>query len=186
MHQQLLMYASQKRLGGIHNRSCIDKLCIQQTSNVVILEVRTLVDISDARIEYELIFGRCSDTHWRNIQKILQKNQMDITPKNVRFFAEIRKIIPRSAIGVEGILTCYSKAEKLLEKTSEDIKGGEVLNILSEYGVKPHPSTVTRWFKTLGGYRKDRKYSPLELKPIFTSALIYKAIHAQTLEEISS
>jgi len=153
---------------------------------VVILEVRTLAALSDARIEYELIFGRCSDTHWRNVQKILQKNQMEITPKNVRFFAEIRKIIPRSAIGVEGILTCYSKAEKLLEKTNEEIKGGEVLNILSEYGVKPHPSTVTRWFKALGGYRRDKKYSPEQLKPIFTSAFIYKAIHSNTLEELSS
>jgi hypothetical protein len=153
---------------------------------VVILEVRTLAALSDARIEYELIFGRCSDTHWRNVQKILQKNQMEITPKNVRFFAEIRKIIPRSAIGVEGILTCYSKAEKLLEKTNEEIKGGEVLNILSEYGIKPHPSTVTRWFKALGGYRRDKKYSPEQLKPIFTSAFIYKAIHSNTLEELSS
>lgn len=145
-----------------------------------------MADISDARIEYELIFGRCSDTHWRNIQKILQKNQMDITPKNVRFFAEIRKIIPRSAIGVEGVLSCYSKAEKLLEKTSEDIKGGRVLNILSEYGIKPHPSTVTRWFKPLGGYRKDRKYSPQDLKTVLTSAFIYQAIHASNLEELSS
>lgn len=153
---------------------------------MVILEVRTLAALSDARIEYELIFGRCSDTHWRNVQKILQKNQMEITPKNVRFFAEIRKIIPRSAIGVEGILTCYSKAEKLLEKTNEDIKGVEVLNILSEYGVKPHPSTVTRWFKALGGYRRDKQYSPEQLKPIFTSALIYKALHAHSLEELSS
>ena len=153
---------------------------------MVILEVRTLAALSDARIEYELIFGRCSDTHWRNVQKILQKNQMEITPKNVRFFAEIRKIIPRSAIGVEGILTCYSKAEKLLEKTNEEIKGGEVLNILSEYGIKPHPSTVTRWFKALGGYRRDKKYSPEQLKPIFTSAFIYKAIHSNTLEELSS
>ena len=145
-----------------------------------------LATISDARLEYELIFGRCSDTHWRNVQKILQKNKMEITPKNVRFFAEIRKIIPRSAIGVEGILTCYSKAEKLLSKTNQDIKGGEVLNILSQYGVKPHPSTVTRWFKALGGYRKDKEYSPQDLKPIFTSAFIYKALHAHSLEELSS
>jgi hypothetical protein len=47
---------------------------------------------------------------------------MDITPKNVRFFAEIRKIIPRCAIGVDGILTCYSTAEKLLSKTSHKVK----------------------------------------------------------------
>ena len=145
-----------------------------------------LATISDARIEYELIFGRCTDNHWRKIQKILQKNQMEVTPKNVKFFAEIRKIIPRCAIGVDGILTCYSNAEKLLSKTSNNITGVEVLNLLSTYGIKPHQSTVTRWFRHLGGYKRDREYSPEDLKPILTNAFIYKAIHAHDLEELSS
>ncbi len=145
-----------------------------------------LATISEARIEYELIFGRCTDNHWRKIQKILQKNQMEVTPKNVKFFAEIRKIIPRCAIGVDGILTCYSKAEKLLSKTSNNITGVEVLNLLSTYGIKPHQSTVTRWFRHLGGYKRDREYSPEDLKPILTNAFIYKAIHAHDLEELSS
>jgi hypothetical protein len=148
--------------------------------------VIVLATISDARIEYELIFGRCTDNHWRKIQKILQKNQMEVTPKNVKFFAEIRKIIPRCAIGVDGILTCYSKAEKLLSKTSNNITGVEVLNLLSTYGIKPHQSTVTRWFRHLGGYKRDREYSPEDLKPILTNAFIYKAIHAHDLEELSS
>jgi hypothetical protein len=111
---------------------------------------------------------------------------MDITPKNVRFFAEIRKIIPRCAIGVEGILSCYSQADKLLSKTTQNIKGVEVLTLLSTYGIKPHQSTITRWFKHLGGYKRDKEYCPEDLKPIFTSAFIYKALHAQKLEEISS
>jgi len=148
--------------------------------------VIALATISDARIEYELIFGRCTDNHWRKIQKILQKNQMEVTPKNVKFFAEIRKIIPRCAIGVDGILTCYSNAEKLLSKTSNNITGVEVLNLLSTYGIKPHQSTVTRWFRHLGGYKRDREYSPEDLKPILTNAFIYKAIHAHDLEELSS
>ena len=145
-----------------------------------------LATISDARLEYELVFGRCTDNHWRTVQKILKKNSMEVTPKNVRFFAEIRKIIPRSAIGVEGILTCYAKADKLLSKTTQDIKGVEVMTLLSAHGIKPHPSTITRWFKHLGGYKRDKEYCPEDLKPILTSAFIYKAIHAQTLEEISS
>ena len=148
-------------------------------------EVFDLVAISDARLEYELVFGRCSDTQWRNIQNILKKNSMDVTPKNVRFFAEIRKLIPRSAIGVEGILTCYSKADQLLGKTNRSIKGVEVLSLLSQYDIKPHPSTVTRWFKSIGGYKRDREYSPEQLKPIFTSAFIYKALHSDKLEEIT-
>jgi len=148
--------------------------------------VIALATISEARAEYELVFGRCTDNHWRTVQKILKKNQMEVTPKNVKFFAEIRKIIPRCAIGVDGILTCYSTAEKLLSKTSHKLKGVEVLNLLSTYGIKPHQSTVTRWFRHLGGYKRDKEYSPQDLKPILTNAFIYKALHSDNLEELSS
>jgi len=157
-----------------------------QYCNVVTLEVIALATIPDARLEYELVFGRCTDNHWRNIQKTLTKNQMEVSPKNVRFLAEIRKVIPRCAIGVDGILSSYAKAEKLLNTASESMKGSDVLSLLSRHGIKPHQSTITRWFRPLGGYRRDREYCPQELKSIFTNAFIYKAVHAQTLEEISS
>lgn len=111
---------------------------------------------------------------------------MEVTPKNVRFLAEIRKVIPRCAIGVDGILASYVKAEKLLNVASQNMKGSEVLSLLSRYGVKPHQSTITRWFRPLGGYRKNKEYNPQDLKTIFTNAFIYKAIHAQSLEELSS
>lgn len=142
-----------------------------------------MADVSDARLAYELIVGRCSDNHWRDVRKILARNQMELTVENVQFFAEIRKIIPRSAIGVQGVLKCYGEAEKLLNKTNRKLKGLEVINTLSQYGVKPHQSTITRWFKPLGGYRKNKEYFPQELKPIFTSAFIYKAQLSEKLPE---
>lgn len=142
-----------------------------------------MTDVLDARLAYELIVGRCSDNHWRDVRKILAKNQMELSVENVQFFAEIRQIIPRSAIGVEGVLKCYSEAEKLLNKTSRKLKGLEVLTTLNQYGVKPHQSTVTRWFKPLGGYRRNKEYSPHDLKPIFTSAFIYKAMQSTKLPE---
>lgn len=142
-----------------------------------------MTDISNVRLAYELIVGRCSDNHWRDVRKILAKNQMELTIENVQFFAEIRQIIPRSAIGVEGVLKCYAEAEKLLSKTTKKLKGLEVLTTLNQYGVKPHQSTVTRWFKPLGGYRRNKEYSPHDLKPIFTSAFIYRAIQTTKLPE---
>jgi hypothetical protein len=142
-----------------------------------------LTDVLDARLAYELIVGRCSDNHWRDVRKILAKNQMELSVENVQFFAEIRQIIPRSAIGVEGVLKCYAEAEKLLNKTNRKLKGLEVLTTLNQYGVKPHQSTVTRWFKPLGGYRRNKEYSPHDLKPIFTSAFIYRAMQSTKLPE---
>ena len=135
-----------------------------------------MTDISNARLAYELIVGRCSDNHWRLVRKTLFNNQMELTIENVQFFAEIRQIIPRSAIGVSGVIKCYGEAEKFLNKTTRKLKGLEVLNTLNQYGVKPHQSTVTRWFKPLGGYRRNKEYSPQELKPIFTAAFIYRAM----------
>jgi hypothetical protein len=108
---------------------------------------------------------------------------MDLSVESVQFFAEIRKVIPRSAIGVQGVFKCYADADKLLKKTNRKIKGKEVLHTLNQYGVKPHQSTVTRWFKHLGGYRKDKEYSPSELKKVFTSAFIYKAQLSTKLPE---
>lgn len=141
------------------------------------------MNASDPRLAYELIVGRVTDNHWRDVKKILLKNQMELTVKNVQFFAEIRQIIPRSAIGISGVLKCYGEAEKLLSRTSRNLKGMEVLHVLNQYGVKPHQSTVTRWFKPLGGYRKNKEYSPLDLKPIFTSAFVYQAMQSTKLSE---
>lgn len=140
-------------------------------------------DVKSVRLAYELIVGRCSDNHWRDVRRTLLNNQMEITVENVQFFAEIRQIIPRSAIGIEGVLKCYAEAEKLLNKSRRKIKGLEVLHTLNQYGVKPHQSTVTRWFKPLGGYRRDKEYSAQDLKPIFTSAFIYRAMQTTRLPE---
>lgn len=108
---------------------------------------------------------------------------MELTVKNVQFLAEVRRIIPRSAIGISGVLKCYGEAEKLLSKSTRNLKGMEVLQVLNQYGVKPHQSTVTRWFKPLGGYRKNKEYSPVALKPIFTSAFVYQAMQSIKLPE---
>lgn len=141
------------------------------------------MNVSKPRIAYELIIGRVTDRHWREVQKILLRNQMEITVKNVQFLAEIKQIIPRSAIGISGVLKCYGEAERLLSKSSRNLKGMEVLQVLNQYGVKPHQSTVTRWFKPLGGYRKNQEYSPLALKPIFTSAFVYQAMQSIKMPE---
>lgn len=139
--------------------------------------------IAEARSAYELINGRVSDYQWYRTKQILKRHNLEVSVKNVQLFAEIRKIIPRSAIGVDGILNCYEKVEQLLGKTDRHFKGYEVLDALKGYGVRPHQTTISRWFKPLGGYRKDGQYKPEKLKTIFIQALIYKAHHSVGLPE---
>lgn len=129
----------------------------------------------DARLAYEVALGkRISDRSWYSTKRLLAKHGLDLTIENLQFFATIRALIPRSCIGVCGILECYRKAEKILNSHAS-LKGSEVIGILAGYGVKPHQTTISRWFASIGGYRKDRAYSANQLKGILTQAFIYKA-----------
>jgi hypothetical protein len=140
--------------------------------------------LEDARLAYETSVGkRVSDNHWYNTRRLLKRHGLEINTKNVQFFADLRKAIPRSAIGISGLLDCYKKADEILNHSAQKLKGSEVLAILNQYGVKPHQSTVSRWFSEVGGYRKNREYSASQLKPIFASAFIYKAHHSDKLPE---
>lgn len=131
-----------------------------------------------ARLAYETAMGyRCSDNHWYRTRKLLEKHKLEITTKNCQFFAELRKVIPRSAIGIEGLLDSYKKADEILSKSTQKLKGTEVLSILRQYGVAPHQTTISRWFQPLGGYRRNKEYSPEQLKNLFATAFIYKAHH---------
>ncbi len=139
----------------------------------------------DARVAYELARGqgRCSDNHWYLTKKLLRQNGLEITVKNAQFIAELRKVIPRSSIGALGVLQCYQKADELLSKATEPIKGSDVLDMLRTYGAMPHQCTISRWFQSIGGYRRNRLYKPEQLKNVFTSAFLYKAQSSTKLPE---
>lgn len=135
------------------------------------------------RLAYELSLGnRCSDNHWYRTRKLLERHQLEVNAANVQLFAELRRAIPRSQIGISGLLECYRQATEVL-KNAQSLKGSKVLAVLRQYGVTPHQTTVSRWFRGLGGYRKDREYTPDQLKAIFTAAFIYKAQHSTKLPE---
>lgn len=138
---------------------------------------------SEARLAYELIMGRVSDSHWFRTKRLLKAHNLELTAKNIQFFAELRKLMPRSALGVKGLLESYKKAEELLRKSPQSFKGSEILGILNQYGIRPHQTTISHWFKPLGGYRKDREYSPEDVKNLLIRAFLYKAQFSQKLPE---
>ncbi len=141
-------------------------------------------NLEDARLAYEVARGsRCSDNHWYNTRRLLARHGLEVNTENVQFFAELRQSIPRSAIGIEGLLDCYKKADEILSKSTQSLKGYRVLEILRQYGVSPHQSTISRWFQPLGGYRRNREYPPQKLKSLFSTAFIYKAQHSTKLPE---
>ncbi len=126
---------------------------------------------------------RVSDCHWFRVKKLLRIHNLELTPKNIQFFAELRKLLPRSALGVAGLLESYRKAEELLNKTSRTFKGSEILGIFHQYGIRPHQTTIIRWFKPIGGYRKNKEYLPAQVKNLLIQAFLYKAQFSPSLPE---
>ncbi len=127
--------------------------------------------------------GRVSDCHWFRVKKLLRTHNLELTPKNIQFFAELRKLMPRSALGVAGLIESYRKAEEFLSKTSRTFRGSEILGIFHQYGIRPHQTTVSRWFKPIGGYRKNKEYSPDKVKNLLIQAFLYKAQFSPRLPE---
>lgn len=136
----------------------------------------------DARTAYETFLRkRVSDTHWSSVKRTLIDSGMEVNPDTVVFFAKLRKEIPRTSIGILQVFECYQKAEKLLAINSSKIKGSQILEILIGEGINPHPATISRWFKSLGGFRKTRLYYPEKLTKVLTSAFIYKIVNSTKL-----
>ncbi len=139
----------------------------------------------DARLAYELAVGkRVSDNHWYRTRKLLEKHRLEISTKNVQFLAELRQKVPKTAVGIDGLLEAYHKADELLSKARGNFQGSEVSRMLFQFGINAHQSTVSRWFKkSAGGYKRNREYKPEQLKDILINAFLYKAQHSIKLPE---
>jgi hypothetical protein len=107
---------------------------------------------------------------------------MGIDSDTVVFFAKLRKEIPRASVGILQVFECYQRAEKILALNDSKVTGEKILEILSGEGINPHPATISRWFKNLGGFRKTRFYYPEKLTRVLTSAFIYKIANSTKLE----
>lgn len=132
------------------------------------------------RLAYELAVGkRVSDPHWYRTRKLLESHSLEVTVKNVQLLANLRALVPQTALGVTGLLDAYQRADLLVSK-AKTIKGEEINNLLMQFGVNAHQSTISRWFKSLGGFKKSRQYKPEQLRDILIRAFLYKAQHEES------
>ena len=138
--------------------------------------------LTDPRTAYEYFLGkRVSDNHWRSLCRTLAENGMTVNDDNVLFYAKVRKQIPRTPTHLKDVLDCYQKAEKFLAFNSSKVTGEKILELFAKEDIKPHPATLSRWFKSLGGFRKTRLYFPEKLTRVLTSAFIYKIANSTKL-----
>ncbi|WP_066423361.1 hypothetical protein [Anabaena sp. 4-3] len=130
--------------------------------------------MEESRIIYETLVGaRVSDTHWWRVKKVMNSCELPLSKYGFELFLSLKKTSPRH-------FTQYHLVKGLINKQiepllGEGLSGEEFLKILEKVNVKPHQSTISRWFKPIGGYKATGFYSKSALLPIAITALIYKA-----------
>jgi hypothetical protein len=115
------------------------------------------------------------------VKRTLADSGMEINPDTVVFFAKLRKEIPEHLLESFKSLSATSKLRSYWQSIPSKITGSQILDILNGEGINPHPATISRWFKSLGGFRKTRFYFPEKLTRVLTSAFIYKIANSTKL-----
>lgn len=139
-------------------------------------------EISEQRLEYELVMGRISDATWYRICKSFSENKLELTTKNIRMYIEFRKATAKTAVSLTKHLKAFVEASELVDKCKTSTTGEEILNLLLKYGVRPHRTTITRWFKPLGGFKKKSIYAKDEVRHVMSTAFVYRAEQMQKLK----
>ncbi|MFM6271485.1 MAG: hypothetical protein ACKPFA_34065, partial [Dolichospermum sp.] len=65
--------------------------------------------------------------------------------------------------------------KQLLPAIGEGITGQQFLDLIVQLGINPNQSTVSRWFKSIGGFKSNSNYTKQVILPIVATALIYKS-----------
>ena len=107
------------------------------------------------RAIYETLLNRrCADSHWSRTKKTLKDCSLPLTSEGFVILINLRKVSPR-------YFRKYSEIKEKLQAMGREIlpnlnefkgiTGGEFLKLLNDYEIYPNQSTVSRWFKNVGG-----------------------------------
>lgn len=132
--------------------------------------------MENARIIYETLIGRCSDSHWSKTKKLMIACDLPMDKDGFNVLIGLRKVSPRyfsKYVEIKDELTSLGK--ELLPAIGLGITGEQFINLIEKLGINPNQSTVSRWFKSAGGYKAKNHYSKQVILPIIATALIYKS-----------
>ena len=133
--------------------------------------------MEQTRIIYETLAGkRVSDSHWSKTKKLMIACELPLDKDGFNVLINLRKVSPRyfsKYVEVKDELTNLGK--KLLPTIGDGITGQQFLELLDKLQINPNQSTVSRWFKSVGGFRLSANYDRKTVLPIVATALIYKS-----------
>jgi hypothetical protein len=133
--------------------------------------------MEQTRIIYETLLGkRVSDTHWTKTKKLMIACELPLDKDGFSVLVNLRKVSPRyfsKYVEIKNDLTNLGK--QLLPAIGLGVTGKQFLELLDKLQIKPNQGTVSRWFRSVGGFKSSANYTKQTILPIIATALIYKA-----------
>jgi hypothetical protein len=133
--------------------------------------------MEQTRIIYETLLGkRVSDTHWSKTKKLMIACELPLDKDGFSVLVNLRKVSPRyfsKYVEIKNDLTNLGK--QLLPAIGDGITGKQFLELIERLEIKPNQGTVSRWFRSVGGFKSSGNYTKQVILPIIATALIYKA-----------
>ncbi|WP_071192430.1 hypothetical protein [Trichormus sp. NMC-1] len=125
------------------------------------------------RTIYETLIGaRVHDVHWWRTKKAMKVAELPLTKDGFELFIALRKTSPRYFSQYHKIKGQISRIESSI---GDGCTGEQFINLLNKLGIIPNKGTISRWFKTAGGFKAKSFYAKQVLIPICAVALIYKS-----------
>lgn len=138
--------------------------------------------LKQLKAEYRLITGFDSDSNWVKFKRILEELGV-LSPQltesqnraNLVFYSRIRKELPRTGVNLKASLQIYLREKQFVEALNgRRLTGQEIVDYLLQQGVQVNPSTLTFWFRNVGGFRRKAQYLPEDILKILYRAALYK------------
>lgn len=133
--------------------------------------------MEETRIIYETLAGkRVSDSHWSKTKKLMIACDLPMDKDGFNVLINLRKVSPRyfsKYVEIKDELTNLGK--QLLPAIGDGISGKQFLGLLEKLEITPNQGTVSRWFKSVGGFKSKGIYTKQTILPIIATALIYKS-----------
>lgn len=133
--------------------------------------------MDQSRAIYETLAGkRVSDSHWTKTKKLMNACELPLDKDGFSVLINLRKVSPRyfsKYVEIKDQLTSLGK--QLLPAIGDGVTGKQFLELLDQLQIKPNQGTISRWFKSIGGFKSTGNYDKATILPIVATALIYKA-----------
>ena len=133
--------------------------------------------MEQTRAIYETLAGkRVSDSHWSKTKKLMNACELPLDKDGFSVLVNLRKVSPRyfsKYVEIKDQLTRLGR--ELLPVIGLGITGKQFLDLIEKLEIHPNQGTVSRWFKSVGGFKSSGNYSKQVILPIVATALIYKA-----------